>query len=122
MSDEDQALQQIVELLEKGAQFRSVHMSREIKCYLISEAELDQLANSDRPAVIGDVSTVLIGAAASAAVSFAIAGSWRAFGASLILGVFAGWVSWDSRPPRDQHDEMIDQIKDESYEPLAESE
>ena len=92
-------------------------MSRDMPCYLISEPELDELARPDRLKVVGEVSAIVIGAAASATVSFGIIGRWEAFAASLIGGAFAGWVAWKSRSPKDQHDEMISRIKKASYEP-----
>ena len=95
---------------------RTINMSRDMPCYLISDPELDQLTNPDRLAIVGQVSTVVIGAAVSAAVSFGIANNWWAGGASLAFGLFAGWVAWKHRPPKNQHEELIRTIKEDSYD------
>ena len=98
-----------------GAKLRTINMSRDVPCYLISEPELNQLANPDRLAIIGQVSTTVIGAAVSAAFSFVVARSWGAFAVSLVLGAFALWVAWESRRPKQLRDELVEQIKKGSY-------
>lgn len=99
-----------------GAVVDAVSMNRKMVSYLISESELEQLALPDRMTRVVDAATALSGAAGTAALALGLEQRGWAAVMAAVLSLFAGVVASKAKPPKHQHQAVIDRIKLDSYD------